>query len=58
MVVSTSLRVTTRIEDCDVLVEVILNTEGVVNTLGFPRRPNESSNNIAYKTEYQNIVIS
>jgi hypothetical protein len=58
MVVSTSLRVTTRIEDCDVLVEVILNTEGVVNTLGFPRRPNVSSNNIAYKIEYQNIAIS
>jgi hypothetical protein len=56
MVVSISLRVTTRIEDCDVLVEVILNTEGVVNILGFPRRPSESSD-IAHKIDHQNMVI-
>lgn len=43
IVVSTSLRVTTSREDCDVLVEVILKTDGTVFTLGFPRRPGKFS---------------
>ena len=39
MLVCTEPYVTTKIADCELLVDVILNVSGVSNAFGFPSRP-------------------